>query len=401
MVTVKSCSSIKASAFCKDLIPRRYFVLEDFYAIGEDEREKPEVPDFETIMTGPVVVKQPKPESQITEATEERSFSDAPAVSPPKRKRLVDERPISRSSAAAPTSDFGRPDVETPSPPSPKRCRLIDERPTSRSSAVAPIGGFGRPDNTEILRPKAKARPPSSSPSSQTRAEKRKLEIALGEIDSNFGSPPKKKPSLPAAQGRKPSSVLHKEVSSSQERSLPRQKEQKQHKSLKYNKKVPTKVSAAGPSYSGPGIGAQHAQSAPAPLIPIKRPLNIVPLSKLRGCRRNQVHDVFVVIESVGDEVVKPARMPSKRDLRVVDPSTEKKVLLCIFVDPERFKPAAGTIALIRSVTTHEWEGGMINIYPQQCNGKQWFIPNPIGVQGCDVEGMRRWWAEKQAAEVK
>ena len=135
--------------------------------------------------------------------------------------------------------------------------------------------------------------------------------------------------------------------------------------------------------------------------LPIERPLNIKPLVAFRGYpRRNDIFDVFVVIQSVADAVIKRPRMPPKRDIRIVDPSTDKKVLLSVFVDPENFVPAVGTIALIRSVTTHEWEGGMLNIYPNQCEGKAWFLPNPESIAGCDVEAMRLWWARKEAEAI-
>jgi len=135
---------------------------------------------------------------------------------------------------------------------------------------------------------------------------------------------------------------------------------------------------------------------------PIERFLNIKPLAAFRGYRRrSDIYDVFVVIHSVGDSVIKRLRMPPKRDIRIVDPSTDKRVLLSVFVEPENFIPVVGTIALIRSVSTHEFEGGMLNIYPNHCEGKAWFLPNPVGIEGCDVEAMRLWWARMQAKETE
>ena len=43
----------------------------------------------------------------------------------------------------------------------------------------------------------------------------------------------------------------------------------------------------------------------------------------------------------------------------------------------------------------------MINVYPNQCEGKQWFLPDPVGVPGCDAEGMRQWWVKKQTDEAE
>lgn len=142
-------------------------------------------------------------------------------------------------------------------------------------------------------------------------------------------------------------------------------------------------------------VKGKESRSCP---LPIERPLNIKPLAAFRGYRRrNDIFDVFAVIHSVGDSVIKRQAMPPKRDLRIVDPSTDKKVLLSVFVDPDNFVPAIGTIALIRSVSTHHWEGGMLRIYPTHCEGRDWFQPNPVGIAGCDVEAMRQWWTQTHA----
>ncbi|MCJ1263049.1 hypothetical protein MMC22_002919 [Lobaria immixta] len=132
-------------------------------------------------------------------------------------------------------------------------------------------------------------------------------------------------------------------------------------------------------------------------LLPIKRALQLRSLESLTGAHasRNKVYDVFAVICSVDESVVKPATMPLKRDMRIMDPSTDKKVLVSVFVDPVRFHPHVGTVALLRSLTTHEWDRGMLNAYPQQCAGKAWFVPDPVGVPGCDVPALKEWWRTK------
>lgn len=134
-------------------------------------------------------------------------------------------------------------------------------------------------------------------------------------------------------------------------------------------------------------------------LVPIKRPLNIRSLDSVTGrhASRNKVYDFFAVVYSVDEAVAKPSMMPLKRDIRVVDPSTEKKVTLSVFVDPHNFKPAVGTIALFRSLTTHGWNGGNLNAYPQQCEGKDWFIVDPVAIAGCNLDGLRDWWKKKSA----
>ena len=137
--------------------------------------------------------------------------------------------------------------------------------------------------------------------------------------------------------------------------------------------------------------------------MPIKRPLQLRTLESLTGqhATRNKVHDVFAVICSVDASVIKPPSMPPKRDMRIMDRSTDKKVLVSVFVDPAHFQPAVGTVALFRSLTTHEWDRGMLNVYPQQCAGKAWFVPDPVGVPGCDVEGLKEWWRRRLKTEME
>ena len=298
--------------------------------------------------------------------------------------------------------------------PTPKPRRLVDERPTSRSSAVASDNDLEKGQYVELIKSTENYHMPSCSPPSQNSAKKRKLEIALGEIDPNFSSSPKKATKSAETQSNDSASALPKKVFSSQERISSAHKALPQTTSsspvrLQRNRTTAEASSSKAPVNARPNTSARiyaalppvHRRSANH-LAPIEHPLNLIPLSKLRGySRRNDVYDVFVVIHSVGNEVIKRSRMPAKRDLRIVDPSTEKKVLLSIFVNPENFVPAVGTVALIRSVTTHEWDGGMINVYPKQCDGKQWFLPDPVGIPGCDVGHLREWWRKKQAVEAE
>lgn len=361
-------------------------MLKDFYAIGEDDREKPEIPDFLSIVSKAIGAEQSNVPSPTDDASLEHIFPMRnPSSSSRPRRRLVDERPTSRSSAIGPKDDLDKTnEIETPS--------QIAEEP--------PCG------------------PPCSS-SNKSGARKRKMEIALGEIDPNFASSPPKKAAR-VYESLKKDSLLEgaKKASSPQGRmsSSPRARQQEITKIPVLSDKTRSgETATVACSTSKPAMIAHHTNPAQAihaitsaprishhRLAPIERALNIIPLSKLRGYpRRNDVYDVFVVVYSVGNEVIKRPRMPPKRDLRIVDPSTEKKVLLSIFVDPDKFMPVVGTAALIRSVTTHEWDGGMINVYPKQCEGKEWFMPDPVGVQGCDVGRLREWWVKRQAEEAQ
>lgn len=135
-------------------------------------------------------------------------------------------------------------------------------------------------------------------------------------------------------------------------------------------------------------------------LLAIKTPLRICTLDSLTGrnATRNKVHDVFAIVCSVQESVVKPPKnMPRKRDIRIMDPSTDKKVLVSVFVDPDNFKPTVGTVALFRNLTTHEWDSGMLNVYHDKCAGKAWFIKDPVEVEGCDAKILKEWWEKKNS----
>lgn len=260
---------------------------------------------------------------------------------------------------------------------------------------------------------KAHSTPSRSSPESSSQ-KKRKMQIALGEIDPNFGSgsgPNLKRvkacPSSPPTKGILQTAALKPSISTEIDCRPPN------GTNLLNARSIHPSASAISERVKGPTLPNNRPRSAgnaaiSRPLysksqpLPIERSLNIKPLATFRGYRRrSDLYDVFVVIHSVGDSVIKRLRMPPKRDIRIVDPSTDKRVLLSVFVEPENFIPSVGTIALIRMVSTHEFEGGMLNIYPNHCEGKAWFLPNPVGVEGCDVEAMRTWWTRMQSKEME
>ena len=141
-------------------------------------------------------------------------------------------------------------------------------------------------------------------------------------------------------------------------------------------------------------------------LLPVNRLLKLRTLSQIIGLNasRNKVIDVFAVVHSVTATLVRcPGLRPGthyKRELRLIDPSTTKKVMLSVFVDPDNFNPAVGTIALFRSVTTNHWDGGSLNAFGRDCEGRKWFVSEPVGVERCDLMRMKEWWL-KQNAEAE
>jgi len=142
------------------------------------------------------------------------------------------------------------------------------------------------------------------------------------------------------------------------------------------------------------------------PLLPINRPLRLTSLAALTGphATRNKVVDAFAVVASVTPTLVRcPGIRPGihyKRELRIADPSTPKKVMLSVFVKPEEFLPEVGTVALFRSVTTNKWDGGSLNAFKRDCEGRKWFLESPEGVDGCDVAELRAWWEERQSSDA-
>jgi hypothetical protein len=140
------------------------------------------------------------------------------------------------------------------------------------------------------------------------------------------------------------------------------------------------------------------------PLRPIERPLNVLSLSELVFPykplpKRNYLCDVFAVISRISPTIVKRQHMPPKRDMRILDPSIEQRrphgLQVSVFADAAGFQPPAGTIALFRSLKTHEWDGISLNAYEKDCLGREWFISDPAKLRGYDVAGMTAWWEQR------
>lgn len=166
-------------------------------------------------------------------------------------------------------------------------------------------------------------------------------------------------------------------------------------------KKQAKSLHAATPSTSQ---AALVAFAVAEHLKPIRRPLELHTLASLRPSRywRNKLGDYFGVVSWVDNKTVTRMMGRLKRDLRIVDPTLDRQVLLSVFVDPVHFTPAVGTVALFRNLRTHEWEGGSLNAYPKDCDGYDWFVPHPVHIEACDVAGMREWfdgWLEEHGEE--
>ena len=119
-------------------------------------------------------------------------------------------------------------------------------------------------------------------------------------------------------------------------------------------------------------------------------PLQLSTLASVTGTNatRNKQVNILAMIEYVSGSTVKPTTAPLKRDVRIVDPSTDRRVTLSVFVDPVNFVPKKYDIILFRDLTTHDFSGGNLNVYPKKCKGKEWFVPNPYNIEECDMKSM-------------
>ncbi|KAK2760413.1 hypothetical protein FQN54_002483 [Arachnomyces sp. PD_36] len=145
-------------------------------------------------------------------------------------------------------------------------------------------------------------------------------------------------------------------------------------------------------------------------LRPIERPLNVLSLSELVYPykplpKRNYLCDIFAVVSWISPNVVKRQHMPPKRDLRILDPTIEQRrprgLQVSVFADAAGFNPPVGTIALFRSLKTHEWDGISLNAYEKDCLGREWFITDPAKLKAYDVTTMQEWWDRRVREKEK
>ena len=145
-------------------------------------------------------------------------------------------------------------------------------------------------------------------------------------------------------------------------------------------------------SASTPNIPLSQKDSNEARSLPerVSSPLHLSTLASITGTNatRNRQVNILAMIERVSTSTVKPTTAPLKRDVRIIDPSTDRKVTLSVFVDPVNFVPKEYDIMLFCELTTHDFSGGNLNAYPKKCKGKEWYILNPYDIAECDMKSM-------------
>lgn len=120
--------------------------------------------------------------------------------------------------------------------------------------------------------------------------------------------------------------------------------------------------------------------------------------------KRRVGFSVFAVVTEVHDVRACPVAPCGARDLRLADPTTNKRVLLSVHWKPEDIKPEVGTPVLFRGVKWKSHEGGCLNAYrnaveplSKERGGRvDWWVPWPRGWEGCDVDGYEKWWRQEQ-----
>ncbi|KAG8160386.1 hypothetical protein KVR01_009922 [Diaporthe batatas] len=147
----------------------------------------------------------------------------------------------------------------------------------------------------------------------------------------------------------------------------------------------------------------ERRQEAELRQQPLGKPLKLTPLKAIPHLpyKQNWAVNVLAVVTWLSD--VEPALLPGyvgkQRMARLADPSTDKQVLLTVFLDPDGFAPAIGSVVLLLGVKNHRFDGGSLKKYGNERPkpGTNWWFEDPADVGWCDVEGLKSWWKGPQA----
>ncbi|KFA51377.1 hypothetical protein S40293_03277 [Stachybotrys chartarum IBT 40293] len=173
---------------------------------------------------------------------------------------------------------------------------------------------------------------------------------------------------------------------------------------------APTAASASAPALAPPSAQPSSSKSsskrAQAP-IALPRdwhdrtlPLKLTTLYSIPYLPYRQNWSVNVLAILVSLDPIEPSPLPpfKQRKARIADPSTAKHVLLSIFLDPDKFTPAVGSAVLLVGVKNHPFDGGSLKKYASDGVFGDWWFEDPWEMEWCDVEGIKRWWAEMQSS---
>lgn len=135
----------------------------------------------------------------------------------------------------------------------------------------------------------------------------------------------------------------------------------------------------------------------------LSKSLKLTPLKSIPYLpyKQNWAVNVLAVVAWLSD--VEPALLPGyvgkQRMARLTDPSTDKQVLLTVFLDPDQFAPEVGSVVLLLGVKNHRFDGGSLKKYGNEksMSGTNWWFEDPMDIEWCDVEGLKNWWSETHA----
>ncbi|KAK1772277.1 hypothetical protein QBC33DRAFT_520720 [Phialemonium atrogriseum] len=135
------------------------------------------------------------------------------------------------------------------------------------------------------------------------------------------------------------------------------------------------------------------------------KPLKLTSLRAIPSLpyKQNWMVNVLAIVASLSE--VEPSHLPPyhQRTARLADPSTNKQVLLTVFLDPDDFNPRVGSVVLILGVKNHRFDGGSLKKYSSDRpkHGRRWWFEEPLELGWCDVAGLRRWWDGQQRSGLE
>lgn len=130
----------------------------------------------------------------------------------------------------------------------------------------------------------------------------------------------------------------------------------------------------------------------------LSKPVKLTPLKSIPNLpyKQNWVVNILAIVASLSD--VETATLPpfKQRTARLTDPTTNKHVLLTVFLEPDDFRPAVGSTVLLLGVKNHRFDGGSLKKYGNERikEGSRWWFENPSDLEWCDVDGLNKWWTQ-------
>lgn len=136
-----------------------------------------------------------------------------------------------------------------------------------------------------------------------------------------------------------------------------------------------------------------------------RNPLKLTTLSSIPHLpyRQNWSINTLSIVSSLSPP--QPSTFPpfTQRLARLADPSTDKRVQLTVFLDPDEFSPEVGSVVLLAGVKNHLFDGGSLKKYvsDRPRNGVRWWYEEP-GFAWCEgrVRQLRAWWAAQPEAQL-